>query len=272
MSFSIYERTREPLKPDTTHAATTTPSTSTTTASSPVPVAMSPVLVRAGGIAAQVVAGTYVVGFLAMVAYLVPRGFTPLMEDPSGSLSFLLDHQAEMASWYFVLYLLGGAAMALVSLGVGERLSSVPALARVSTALGLIWSGMLVASGSIALVGQHAAVELHAQNPDLALSTWVSTSVIQDALGGGIEVAGALWAAAVGFAALRSRALSAGLGGLALGLAAVGMATVVPVRRRGRDVDLRARTHRLVHLARTGAAAPLTRLPTDDAGGAHAVA
>ncbi len=212
----------------TPHTATTTPSTSTTTASSPVPVAISPVLVRAGGIAAQVVAGTYVVGFLAMAAYLVPRGLTPLMEDPSGSLSFLLDHQAEMASWYFALYLLGGAAMALVSLGVGERLSSVPALARVSTALGLIWSGMLVASGSIALVGQHAAVELHAQNPDLALSTWVSTSVIQDSLGGGIEVAGALWAAAVGFAALRSRALSAGLGGLALGLAAVGMATVVP--------------------------------------------
>ena len=88
---------------------------------------------------------------------------------------------------------------------------------------------MLVASGSIALVGQKAAVELHAQNPDLALSTWVSTSVVQDALGGGIEVAGALWAAVVGVAALRSRALSAGLGGLALGLATVGMVTVIPV-------------------------------------------
>ena len=213
----------------TRHTATTTASASTTATASPVPNPASPALVRTGGVAAQVVAGTYVVGFLAMAAYFLPRGLTSPVDDPSGSLSFLLDHHAELSGWYLVLYLLGGAAMALVSLGVGERLAAVPALARASTALGLIWSGMLVASGSIAVVGQHAAVELHAQNPDLALTTWVSTSVVQDALGGGIEVAGALWAAVVGIAALRSRALSAGLGGLALGLATVGMVTVIPV-------------------------------------------
>ncbi len=213
----------------TRHTATTTSSASTTAGSSPVPTPASPVLVRVGGIAAQVVAGTYVVGFVAMAAYLVPRGLTSPVDDPSGSLDFLLDHHAELAGWYLVLYLLGGAAMALVSLGVGARLSPAPALARASTALGLIWSGMLVASGSIAVVGQQAAVELHAQHPDLALNTWVSTSVVQDALGGGIEVAGALWAAVVGIAALRTRALSAGIGGLALGLATVGMATVFPI-------------------------------------------
>ncbi len=163
-----------------------------------------------------------------MAAYLVPRGFGGLVEDPSASLGFLLDHQGELAVWYLVLYLLGGAAMVLVSLGVGERLTAAPGLARLSTALGLIWSGLLIASGSIALVGQHSAIELHAQDPDLALNVWVSVSVVQNALGGGIEVAGALWAAVVGFAALRTRAISAGLGGLALGLAAVGLATVVP--------------------------------------------
>jgi hypothetical protein len=187
-----------------------------------------PGLVRAGGIAAQVVAGTYVVGFLAMAVYLVPRGFTSSVEDPSASLGFLIDHQTELAVWYLVLYLLGGVAMAVVSLGVGERLRAAPALARVSAALGLIWSGLLMASGSVALVGQHAAVGLHAQDPDLALSTWVSSSVVQNALGGGIEVAGAAWAAVVGYAVLRTRAVSAALGGLAVGLALVGMATVVP--------------------------------------------
>ena len=216
------------------HTATTAPETATTAGRAPVPSPTSsprptPALIRAGGTAAQVVAGTYVVGFLVMAAYLVPRGFTGPVEDPAGSLGFLLDHHAVLAGWYLVLYLLGGVAMALVSLGVGQRLAAAPALGRFSTALGLIWSGLLVASGSIALVGQHAAVTLHAQDQDLALNTWVSTSVVQDALGGGIEVAGALWAAVVGLAALRTRALSAGLGGLALGLAAAGMATVIPI-------------------------------------------
>ena len=213
----------------TPHATHTEPSASTTTGPPPVPGPTSSALARAGGIAAQVVAGTYIVGFVAMVAYFVPRGLASPVDEPSESLAFLLDHQAELAGWYLVLYLLGGAAMALVSLGVGKRLAPAPALARVSTALGLIWSGMLVASGSIALVGQHAAVQLYAQDSDLALNTWVSTSVVQDALGGGIEVAGALWAAVVGLAALRTRALSAGLGGLAIGLAVVGMATVLPI-------------------------------------------
>ncbi|MGB9373275.1 MAG: hypothetical protein WCA82_03835 [Jiangellales bacterium] len=212
----------------TQRLAPTTPSSSPSTGLPSVAATPAPALVRAGGIAAQVVAGTYVVGFLAMAAYLVPRGFATPVDDPSGSFDFLRDHQAQLAGWYFVLYLLGGAAMTVVSLGVGERLSSAPALARVSAAFGLIWSGLIIASGSVALVGQQAAVALHAQDPDLALGTWVSTSVVQDALGGGIEVAGALWAAVVGFAVLRTRALSAGLGGLALGLSVAGAATVIP--------------------------------------------
>ena len=190
-----------------------------------------PALVRSGGIAAHVVAGTYVVGFLAIVAYLVPRGLTSPIEDPAGSLGFLMG--TTRPSW--------PVGISCCTCWEGPRwrwsrsvsvnvLASSPSLALVSTALGLIWSGLLIASGSIARWGQHAAVALHAQDPDLAVSTWVSTKRGRlDALGGGIEVAGALWAAVVGLAALRTRALSVGLGGLALGLAVVGMATVVPV-------------------------------------------
>ena len=141
-----------PAAPDTVPAATTDRATST--------------LVRSGGTAALVVAGTYVVGFAAMVAYLVPQGLVSTLEDPAGSLDFLRDHHAQLSAWYFVLYLVGGAAMALVALGVGARLAAAPTLARVSTALGLIWSGMLIASGSVALVAQHLSDWL--QNTALA--------------------------------------------------------------------------------------------------------
>ncbi len=186
-------------------------------------------LVRSGGVASHVVAGTYVIGFGTMAAYLAPSGFVAAVADPEGSLEFLLAHPSAMCAWYLVLYLVGGAAMALVSLGVGERLSAASSsLGRVSAAAGLIWSGLLLASGSVAVVGQHAVATLAVDHPDLALGTWVSTSIVQDSLGGGIEVAGALWAAVVGYAALRTRALPAGLGGLALGLAAVGLLTVLP--------------------------------------------
>ncbi len=185
-------------------------------------------LVRPAGVAAQVIAGTYVVGFLVMGAYLAPQGSTDPISDPAGSLSFLLGHATVMSAWYALLYLVGGAAMVVVALGVRDRLAAAPGLARVSAALGVLWSGLLVASGSVAVVGQHAVISLHADDPDLALGAWTSVSIVQDALGGGIEVAGALWAAVVGLAVLRTRALPAALGGLSLGLAAVGLVTVVP--------------------------------------------
>ncbi len=210
------------MTPHTTHRPV--PSTASD-AGSPAPDGS---LSRTAGVAAQVVAGTYVVGFLAMGAYLAPRGFTGAVTDPAGSLSFLLDHAAVMSAWYALLYLVGGAAMVLVALGVRDRLAAAPGLARVSAALGVVWSGLLVASGSVAVVGQQAVIALHADDPDLALSAWTSVSIVQDALGGGIEVAGALWAAVVGLAVLRTRALPAALGGLSLGLAAVGLVTVVP--------------------------------------------
>ena len=209
--------------------STHTVSTSTPRPDDRAPASARRSLVRTGGVASHVVAGTYVLGFGAMAAYLAPAGFVGPVSDPEGSLAFLLAHPTAMCAWYLVLYLVGGAAMALVSLGVGERLSAAsPALGRVSAAAGLLWSGLLLASGSVAVVGQHAVATLAVEQPELALGTWVSTSVVQDALGGGIEVVGALWAAVVGYAALRTRTLPAALGGLALGLATVGLLTVLP--------------------------------------------
>lgn len=89
-----------------------------------------------------------------MALHLAPAGFSDPVSDPEASLAFLLSHRVEMSLWYLVLYLVGGAAMALVALGVADRVSArAPRLARVAAAFGLQWSGLLLASGSIALVG-----------------------------------------------------------------------------------------------------------------------
>ncbi len=63
------------------------------------------------------------------------------VDDPAGSLSFLLDHQAPLAGSYLVLYLLGGAAMAVVSLGVGERLAAA-SIFGLGLLLWFTWLGM----------------------------------------------------------------------------------------------------------------------------------
>ena len=80
------------------------------------------------GIAALVKAATYIVGFGVMGAYLAPRGLLDAQGDPGASLSFLLDNQAAMYSWYLVLCLVGG--IALVSLVLGCTTYSVARLRR----------------------------------------------------------------------------------------------------------------------------------------------
>lgn len=186
-------------------------------------------LQRSGGIASLVEGGTYVVGFAAMAAYLAPRGFADAEGDPTAALEFLLDNQLAMYVWYLLLYLVAGAALVVLSIAVHDRIKDTsPALAPVTTAFGLIWSGLLLASGMVSLVGQRAVVELASADRAAASTSWAALSTVQDALGGGIEVVGAIWILLVGAAGLATRVFSRGLSWLAVSIGLVGLCTVVP--------------------------------------------
>jgi hypothetical protein len=184
---------------------------------------------QAGGWASLVEAFTYVVGFGVAAAYLAPEGFIDAQDDPAESLAFLLDHQAVLYVWYLVLYLVAGAALVVLVLGIHDRLADrTPTLAQITTAFGLIWAGLVLAGGMVALVGQRAAVELAATDRAEAVSTWSAVGVVQDALGGGIEIVGALWVLLVSAAAFRSPALPRGLVVLGVIVGIAGAATLVP--------------------------------------------
>ena len=183
---------------------TTQDRSSTTTRNRPVETPGS----RVGGIAGHVVAGTYVLGFLVMLAYLAPRGYTDATASPAASLDFLADNAAAMYVWYLILYVIGGAALTVLVVALHQRLQPAePGLANTATAFGLIWSGLLLASGMIALVGQRAVLGFNEIDRASAITSWHSVSVIQDGLGGGLEVVGALWVLLVSSAAYRPRIL-----------------------------------------------------------------
>lgn len=188
-----------------------------------------PALQRWGGLASWVVAATYVIGFAAMIIHFVPAGFTSAVSDPAASLAFLLDHQTSLYAWYFVLYLVGGVALVVLALGVHDRIArSQPALSTVTAGFGLIWAGHLLASGMVALMAQRAVAQLATSEPERVESAWVTLSVIQDAVGGGIELVGATWLLLVSAAALRARLFSRGLTVVGLVIGVAGLLTVVP--------------------------------------------
>lgn len=190
---------------------------------------------RAGGVAALVKAVTYVIGFGVMAAYLDPRGFGEAQGDPDASLAFLLDNQVAMYLWYLVLYVVGGVALVVLTLALHERLRYSPAaaLSRTAAAFGLLWSGLLLASGSVALVGQRAVADLAATDAGTAVSTWSAVGVVQDALGGGVEIVGAVWVLLVGVAGIRSGVLGRGLSVLGIALGVTGAWTLLPMAADG---------------------------------------
>jgi hypothetical protein len=207
----------------------------TTTASTPPPttLAIAPGtdgLQRAGGIAGFVTAATYVVGLGLIGVYLAPQGYLDVQGSPEDSLAFLLDHQVMLYTWDLVLYLVGGIALVSLVLGVHSRLrTGAAALSQTASVVGHLWAGLLLASGLIALVGQRAVVELAATDSAMAASTWSSVSVVQSALGGGIEIVGAVWVMLVSVAGIRSRVLGYGLGALGIGIGVAGAWTIVPL-------------------------------------------
>lgn len=183
-------------------------------------------LQRWGGVAALVDAATFLFG----IAMLLTR-LAPIAEDgdPLATASFLVDNQAALTLWYLVIYVVFGAFLVVLALALHERLSAgSSALMRVATVFGLIWAGLMFASGMVANVGLEAVVAMHEGDPTAAAALWIAVSTVLDGLGGGNEIVGGLWVALLSWAALRTGGLPKGLAFLGLLIGLAGLVTVIP--------------------------------------------
>ena len=119
--------------------------------------------------------------------------------------------------------------LVVLALALHARLKDgSPAIMQTATAFGLIWAGLVIASGMIANIGNSTVVGLFSENQDQAVLLWLAISTVQEALGGGNEIVGGLWILLLSWAALRSDKLPKVLNyiGVLVGLA--GILTVVP--------------------------------------------
>lgn len=60
----------------------------------------------------------------------------------------------------------------------------------IATPFGLIWSGLVVASGMVANVGLSAVSAIYARSAEEAANAWAIVGTIQDRIGGGVELVG----------------------------------------------------------------------------------
>lgn len=183
------------------------------------------VLRRAGGIAALVQALAYVAGFALFIGVLDASAYV----GPARKMAFLVEHQTAMTGAAILVYIVTGIALVVLSLALHARLAPrAPALMPVATAFGLIWAGLILASGMILLGGIAAVIDLQSSDIPAAAALWRSIIVVQDALGGDIELVGGIWVALVSVAGLCTATLPAAIGWAGIAIGIVGIVTIVP--------------------------------------------
>lgn len=192
---------------------------------------MSHNLQKAGGVAALLMAATFVVAFVSFLGVLMPAGYFDDGITPAEKVAIIADNSAFASLGYLIPYVAWGLLMVVLVLALYDRLKSrVPVLAQMSTVFGLIWAVIVIASGLIAVFGIRTATELYAIDAAQAASVWVATETVANALGGEAgEVLGGVWLLVLGAAGLKAGLLTKGLNYLALALGAIALSTVVPI-------------------------------------------
>ena len=182
---------------------------------------------KMGGVAALIMAATFLVGMALLFTLLA--GYGSLDVDPVQNVAFLADNQAIIYIWYLVIYVVFGVFLVVLALALYERLKAgSPAMVQTATAFGLIWAGLMFASGMVANIGAGVVIDLYGKDPAQAASVWLSLQFVIDGLGGGNEIVGGLWVLLLSWAALRSGGLPKALNYLGVVVSVAGLVTVVP--------------------------------------------
>lgn len=181
---------------------------------------------KAGAIGALVAAGTFVIG-LAMYATVL-LDYTA-STDPSTSVAFLAEHHLALYAWNIIITIVFGIAMVPLVLALRDRSKAgAPALSRAAAVFGLIWVGLIMATGMIVNVGFESVLRLNETDPAMAATVWAAVDTVANGLGGGNEIVGGIWVLLVTAAASRTRALARWIGHLGLGTGLAGLVTVIP--------------------------------------------
>lgn len=182
-------------------------------------------LQKIGGVFAIFEAIIYVSAFVFFGAFW---NF-PTDADSVQKFTFLAENQIILSIVNLIMYVLFGIFLAVLVLAINERLkSNTPILSQIASIFGVVWVGLVIASGMIANIGLSAVLELSTKEPEQAMTVWRAIYSVVEGLGGGNEVVGGLWVLLLSFAALKGDELSKRLNYLGLFVGIVGILTVYP--------------------------------------------
>ncbi|WP_372628181.1 hypothetical protein [Arsukibacterium sp.] len=182
-------------------------------------------LQKAGGVAAVLEAAIYLSAFVFFGAFW---NF-PADADTIQKFAFLAENQGVLSIVTFTIYVLFGILLAVLVLALHERLKAyTPILSQMAAIFGVVWVGLVIASGMVLNIGLAVALELSVEQPEQAMTLWRTINAVVEGLGGGNEIVGGLWVLLLSIAALSGKALPKTLNYLGLFVGTVGILTIYP--------------------------------------------
>jgi len=180
---------------------------------------------KMGGIAALYEAAAYVVGMVFFLFVLDSLGAV----QPAQKVALLVGNQVSMQIVILLTYVGFGALLVVLTLALHDRLQAgSPAIMQTATAFGLIWAGLLIASGMVYNTGQGVVVALYSSDPLQAATIWLTIDAVHAGLGGQAEILGGLWTLLVSWAALRTGGLPRVLNYLGVVVGVAGILSILP--------------------------------------------
>ena len=171
--------------------------------------------------------------YLAAIPYFLLVLDYQSVVDPAAKLALLVEHQGGLYAFNILAYVAFGLVLAVLALALHERLKAdaLP-MARVVAGWGIVWSCLLIASGTVNNMGMEYVVNLHRQDAAGAASAWQLIESVANGLGGaGGEALGGPWVLLVSLAGLRSHRLPKALNWLGLATGIVGLVSNIPPLR-----------------------------------------
>ena len=184
-------------------------------------------LQKIGGVCAILEALIYVSAFIVYGGILVyPNSNASIAEE----LNFLSDNHLTLSIMNLVSYVLFGILLAVLVLAIHQRLNNYsPNLSKLASVFGIIWVGLVIASGMIANIGLNSVIAIGIKEPENAMLVWSSVSIISEGLGGGNEIVGGIWVLLISVIAFKGQLFSKPLilFGILVGIA--GILTIYPL-------------------------------------------
>lgn len=183
-------------------------------------------LQKMGGFSALYLAAAYLIG---IVLFLFVLDY-PSMVEPTQKVALLVDKQMVIYLTNLLMYVIFGVFLVVLALALYERLNTAsPVIIRTATAIGIVWAGVLIASGMVANTGMAPTVALYAKDPAQAALAWLAIESVSNGLGGATgEILGGLFTLLVSWAALQVNGLPRWLNYLGVLVGMIGIISTIP--------------------------------------------